>query len=49
MGIGLFLVNASLGRLGGEINFLARDGGGVIARVILPIHHIQHIHAALHK
>lgn len=49
MGIGLFLANASLERLGGEINFLARDGGGVIARVILPIHHIQHIHAALHK
>lgn len=40
MGIGLFLANATLERLGGEIHFLTRNGGGVIARVILPIHHL---------
>lgn len=39
MGIGLLLANATLERLGGEINFLSREGGGVIARVVLPIHH----------
>jgi two-component system sensor histidine kinase RegB len=38
MGIGLLLANATLTRLGGEIRFIARCGGGVIARVILPIH-----------
>ncbi len=38
MGIGLFLANATLERLGGDIAFLARDGGGAIARVMLPIH-----------
>ena len=38
MGIGLLLANATLARLGGEISFVARRGGGVVARVILPIH-----------
>lgn len=38
MGIGLFLANATLERLGGDVVFLPREGGGVIARVILPIH-----------
>jgi two-component system sensor histidine kinase RegB len=38
MGIGLFLANATLERLGGDVIFLPREGGGVIARVILPIH-----------
>ncbi|PTQ89379.1 two-component system sensor histidine kinase RegB [Agitococcus lubricus] len=37
MGIGLFLANASLSRLGGQIVFLPRQGGGSIARVMLPI------------
>jgi hypothetical protein len=27
-----------LERLGGDVVFLPREGGGVIARVILPIH-----------
>ena len=38
MGIGLLLANATLARLGGEISFVARHGGGVVARVILPMH-----------
>lgn len=38
MGIGLLLANATLARLGGEISFVARHGGGVVARVILPTH-----------
>lgn len=37
MGIGLFLANATLERLGGDIAFIARVGGGVTARVILPV------------
>lgn len=41
MGIGLFLANATLERLGGDIAFLAREGGGTIARVLLPTHQYQ--------
>ncbi|MCB1673397.1 MAG: ATP-binding protein, partial [Pseudomonadales bacterium] len=38
MGIGLLLANATLARLGGEIHFVNRVGGGVTASVLLPVH-----------
>lgn len=38
MGIGLLLANATLARLGGEIHFVNREGGGVTASVLLPVH-----------
>lgn len=40
LGIGLLLANATLSRLGGEISFISRDGGGVIARVLLPVYSV---------
>ncbi|MFA6313808.1 MAG: ATP-binding protein [Sterolibacterium sp.] len=36
-GIGLFLAHATLGRLGGEIVFEPRPGGGTVTRVDLPL------------
>ena len=45
MGIGLFLANATLERLGGDVVFLPREGGGVIARVMLPIHSQEPSHS----
>lgn len=45
MGIGLFLANATLERLGGDVVFLPREGGGVIARVMLPIHSQESSHS----
>lgn len=44
MGIGLLLANATLERLGGEMSFTARQGGGVIAQIALPIYQ-RGIHA----
>ena len=38
MGIGLLLANATLERLGGEIRFIPRDGGGMVVQVVLPIY-----------
>ncbi|HNG09943.1 MAG TPA: ATP-binding protein [Agitococcus sp.] len=38
MGIGLLLANATLERLGGEMNFTHRQGGGVVAQIVLPIY-----------
>ena len=37
LGIGLFLANASIERLGGEVNMFNREGGGACVRVILPL------------
>ncbi len=36
MGLGLFLTNATVERLGGRVDLFARDGGGCRTRIILP-------------
>ncbi|MBY0577872.1 MAG: sensor histidine kinase [Burkholderiales bacterium] len=36
-GIGLFLANASIERMGGKVHLFNRDGGGTATRVILPV------------
>ncbi len=41
MGIGLFLAHAALGRYQGRLSFDARPGGGTIARMHLPLEHLQ--------
>lgn len=35
-GIGLFLANASIERMGGRVHLFNREGGGAVTRVILP-------------
>ncbi|HQT25126.1 MAG TPA: ATP-binding protein [Burkholderiales bacterium] len=35
-GIGLFLANASIERMGGKVHLFNREGGGAVTRVILP-------------
>ena len=37
LGLGLFLAYTTLNRLGGEVRLLARDGGGVLCRLSLPL------------
>jgi len=39
LGIGLFLANASIERVGGTVSLFNRDGGGACVRVILPLLH----------
>ena len=36
-GIGLFLANASIERMGGKVHIFNRDEGGAITRIILPV------------
>lgn len=41
LGIGLFLTNATIERLGGAVRLFNRDGGGACARVTLPLQRLQ--------
>ena len=36
MGLGLFLTNATVERLGGRVERFARKGGGARTRIVLP-------------
>jgi two-component system, sensor histidine kinase RegB len=40
MGIGLFLARRALERCGGSLAFSARDGGGTVARMTIPLERI---------
>ena len=37
LGLGLFLVHATLSRLGGSLRLYNREGGGACAHVVLPL------------
>jgi len=37
MGVGLMLAHAAVEHHGGGLDFLARPGGGTIARVVVPL------------
>jgi two-component system sensor histidine kinase RegB len=41
MGIGLFLAQAAVGRCRGRLDFLAREGGGTLARMSIPLARIR--------
>lgn len=41
-GLGVFLAHLNLARVGGQLEFLERDGGGTCARITLPIHDCRH-------
>jgi len=41
LGIGLFLTNATIERLGGAVSLFNRDGGGACARVTLPLQRLH--------
>jgi sensor histidine kinase regulating citrate/malate metabolism len=37
MGLGLFLTHATIHRLGGEIDLLTREGGGICTQIRFPL------------
>lgn len=41
-GLGVFLAHLNLARVGGQLEFLERDGGGTCARITLPTHEHRH-------
>jgi two-component system sensor histidine kinase RegB len=37
LGLGLFLAHTTLGRFGGQVRIMNRDGGGALCRIVLPL------------